>query len=121
MVIEVLTRKKEETSFPMMDYSGPRYRYTTECRVFYSTHEYRYDGVTFLFGHFKGCGSSLIEKETGAYAVVPQELHTSTVDEAVLVFKKKLGISGLSVHEVVRNFKAKNLDIDLWEISLLIF
>lgn len=121
MAVEKLICRTGELVFPDFKYTGHYYRYDTEMRIFHIQYEYWYDGVLFLFGNFLGKGLALVEVETGAFAVSSQELPGSlSVEKAIEIFKKKLLKSGLTVHEVVRNFKNHNLDLELWLVNSLI-
>ena len=124
MAIETVTFKREHHSFPTIGHlKDGRYRYSTDCvNTFHSLCEYTYDGVLFLWGYFNKGMMCLINVETGAYAVASEELATrsSTFATAIDLFKGKVQKSGLTIQEVVRNFKSKNLDLPLWEVSSLI-
>ena len=43
-----------------------------------------------------------------------------TAERLIKKFKEKLFNRGVSIHEVIRDFKLRNLDLELWLINTLI-
>lgn len=116
MAIEKLIPKKEVYIFPRITYvTSKGYHYVGEGRPFHSQYEYWYDGVKMLIGRFKGGGLGLIEVETYAWAVQPD----AKVDELIALFKEKVQKSGKTIHEVIRDYKSNNLDLELWLVNTL--
>lgn len=120
MVVEKLIPKKEDYLFARFTYFTEKlYRYGDSSRVFSSRYEYWYDGVKFLIGNFPGESLGLLEVETGAFAVMPQEVKKPSAETLIEAFKKKLQKSGKSIREVIQTFKGNNLDLELWVINSL--
>lgn len=122
MVVERLIKKKGEYTFLQFDYINQRqYHYSTDyLRTFSSSYEYWYDGRLFLIGSFHANVFAMIEAETGSFAVTEQDFQKKpTVRMLLDKFKEKLVKSGKTVHEVIRDFKSNNLDLELWLIKLL--
>lgn len=123
MVVEKLTPSKGQYYFPKFVYQTSKlYRYSTDCpRVFYILHTYWYDGRKFFVGYFKKSeGIYLIDVETGAFAVNPQDISDPrSVELLIKKFKEKLKKAGMPIHEVVRIFKSNNIDLELWLINSL--
>lgn len=119
MAIEKLIPKKEEYQFPSIcyPYNLKTFRHTSEVRVFYSQYEYWYDGRKFLIGKFKSGNLGLIDVETYAWAVFPDA--KATKEDLIRLFKRKVDTSGKTIHEVVREYKKNNLDLELWLINSL--
>lgn len=123
MVIEKLIKKSGEYEFRQRRYEGQRqYRYVTDSpRVFHSRYEYWYDGRMFLIGRFDTKDLAMVEVETGVHAVIQQEFQRKPTIEMILnMFKEKLAKSGKTIHEVIRDCKSNNLDLELWLINSLI-
>ena len=119
MVIDKLIPKKETYQFPSIFYpvNIRTFRYSPTTRVFYSQYEYWYDGRKFLIGKFKGEPMGLIDVETYAWAVFPGASAEGLIEQ----FKQKVQTAGKTIHEVVREYKNRNLDLEVWEISALTF
>lgn len=124
MVIEKLISKEERYELPQLIYeSQMKHRYAPNySRVFYSRYEYWYDGRLFLIGSFEYIDDFvMVEVETGSQAVTGQDFQRkSTVKMILEKFKEKLAKSGKTIHEVIRDFKSNNLDLELWLINSLI-
>lgn len=123
MVVENLIKKKGKYEFePFLYGNNITYRYYSgSSRVFHSEYEYWYDGRLLLIGAFYLEELAMIDAETGATAVTRQDFQRKpTVKMLIEKFKEKLERSGKTVHEVVRNFKSNNLDLELWLINSLI-
>lgn len=124
MVIDKLIPKKDRLEFPrFMDFHESKtYRQSANTRVFNVKYEYWYDERLFLIGKFEEehylC---MLEPETFSLAVASSDfLKEPTVGQVIALFRDKLKRSRLTIHEVIRNFKARNLDIELWEINSLL-
>lgn len=88
--------------------------------MFHSRYEYWYDGRMFLIGRFDAKDLTMVEVETGFYAVRQQEFQRKPTIEMILnKFKEKLAKSGKTIHEVIRVCKSNNLDLELWLINSL--
>lgn len=123
MVVENLVQKEGTYEFPQFAYeSKTTYRYTTDFpRVFHSRYEYWYDGRLFLIGSFNEKDLIMVDAETGVFAVHSQDFQRNPTIKMLLdKFKEKIFKSGKSIHEVVRNFKSNNLDLELWLVNSLI-
>ena len=116
MVIDKLIPKKARLEIPrFMSYN---------TRVFNVRYEYWYDERLFLIGKFeKEHYLCMLEPETFSLAVTPSDFlkEQPTVEKVISLFKDKLKRSRLTIHEVVRNFKDRNLGIELWVINSLMF
>lgn len=122
MVVEKLISKEGRYELPQIIYeSETTYRYYSDYpRVFYSRHEYWYDGRLFLIGSFYANDFVMIDVETGALAAGQQDFQRKpTVKMLIEKFKEKLAKSGKTIHEVIRDFKSNNLDLELWLINSL--
>lgn len=123
MAVEKLISKEERYELPQFLYEGQRkYRYAPNYpRVFYSRHEYWYDGRLFLIGSFESMGAFvMVEVETGAQAVTGQDFQGKPTVKMILdKFKEKLFKSGKTIHEVIQDYKSNNLDLELWLINSL--
>lgn len=123
MVVENLVQKEGTYEFPQFSYVAlTSYRYIMGCpRVFHSRYEYRYDGRLLLIGSFNEKDLIMVDAETGAVAVHSQDFQRNPTIKMLLdKFKEKIFKSGKSIHEVVRNFKSNNLDLELWLVNLLV-
>lgn len=121
--MEKLIRKSGKKEFPLcVSVSASienSYRVLPNTmRTFIYQYEYYFDGRVFLFGHFEGQDRhTLIESETGASAVKNKGF--STPQLAIAEFKRLLGLSGKTIHEVIRDFKNRNVDLETWLINSL--
>lgn len=122
MVVEKLISKEGRYELPQFIYESQRkYRYAPNYpKVFYSGYEYWYDGRLFLIGSFYANDFVMVEVETGALVAGQQDFQRKpTVKILIEKFKEKLKKSGKSIHEVIRDFKSNNLDLELWLINSL--
>ena len=122
MVIEKLIKIGGKYEFPQFCYGYKRhYRYAmNHLRVFHSEYEYWYDGRLFLIGGFSANDLVMVDVETGSQAVTQQDFQGKpTVKMLIEKFKDKVKHSGKTIHEVVRDFKSNNLDLELWLINSL--
>lgn len=124
MDVEKLIPKTGEYVFPNIYFDwggGYRYCYLEDYpRIFHFQYEYWYDGRFFLLGNFDGKNMSLVDVETGAITVDSGEFKKQpSVKQIIQKLKDKLQDRGSSIHEVVRDFKCKNLDVETWLISSL--
>lgn len=121
MVIEKLFLANEIYSFPLLYVEGRNYRCSDSSRTFYSQYEYWYDGRLFLIGSFSSNELVMVDKETGASAVTQQDFQRKpSVWMLIKKFKEKLEKSGKTIHEVIRDYKNCNLDLELWLVNSLI-
>lgn len=123
MVVENLIKKTGKYEFePFLYGNNLAYRYYADSlRVFHSEYEYWYDGRLLLIGTFYPNELVMIDAETGATAATRQDFQRKpTVKMLIEKFKEKLERSGKTVHEVIRNFKSNNLDLELWLINSFI-
>lgn len=99
-----------------------RYIYQPHGRVLNYTHRYWYDGVCFLIGgYFSTKPEVMIEVESGAFVANKDFIDGKCIVEKLIAhFKQQLQNSGLTIHEVIRNFKLRNLNIEAWEVNFLI-
>lgn len=122
MVVEKLIKRSGKYEFPQFCYENKRqYRYDTNYpRVFHSEYEYWYDGRLLLIGGFSANDLVMVDVETGSQAVTQQDFQGKpTVKMLIEKFKGKVKQSGKTIHEVVRDFKSNNLDLELWLINSL--
>lgn len=122
MVVEKLIPKTGKCEFPEIIFEwGGQYRYGNCPRTFHIQYEYWYDGRLFLLGYFDNrLIPSLVEVETGAYVVGEWEFKKYPgVKQIIKKFKENLQNHGGNIHESVRDFKCKNLDVETWLISSL--
>ena len=63
----------------------------------------------------------MIEVESGAFVAKKDFIDGKcTVEKLIAHFKQQLQNSGFTIHEVIRNFKLRNLNIEAWEVNFLI-
>lgn len=122
MIEERLIPKEKDYQVVLFYDAFKRYRCADYSRVFHAKYEYWYDGAKFLIGIFEGEKYlTLIERETFATGACYADLNKKPTAELLIKkFKEKLSNKGVSIHEVIRDFKLRNLDLELWLINTLI-
>ena len=122
--MERLIKKSGYWNIPAINYeSSCKYRNIGSVQYRY-THEYWYDGCKFLIDLHKKTTNVMVEFTTGATCVRAVDLGKKdfTVENIIECFKGKMRKTdrGNTISEVIATFKNFNVELELWEIKLLI-
>lgn len=118
-VNEILLKERGTIQFPEPVYetsTSPLYRFTDKVKEFSYEWKYIYDGAIFVSGSF-----GMREITTGMPVASVYEISGQiTSKKCIAIFKDKLLRDSRNIHEVIRDCKNRNLDIDLWLINSVI-
>lgn len=96
------------------------YHISNQIRLFNVVGVYWYDGAKFYIGSFNGnYAETLLEATTFMTASFPLTGHR-TPGVLIKQFKANLDKYQMTIHEVIRNAKLRNLDLEAWQNFLII-
>lgn len=88
---------------------------------FHIKYELWFDERLFLIGNYQNERLKLIDAETGGLGASGDEFpRKPSIESLIELFRQKVRKSGVTIHEVVRDFKLKNNITELWFTNLTI-